>query len=62
MIEILKRSWAGILTGSVIAYVATRVEPFRSRFTLAVFVAIGLGILSGLVEVGVRRLAGSRKS
>ena len=45
------------MTGAVVAYVAMRVEPFKSHFLLAALAAVGVGVLAGIIEVGVRKIA-----
>ena len=53
---------AGVMTGIVSAELVFHVEPFRSNNWFAVLGAVGVGLISGLVEVAVRRIAKSVKS
>jgi hypothetical protein len=55
--EFLRNGWtSGVVTGAVVAYIAMRVEPFKSHFLLAALAAGGVGLLAGLIEVGVRKI------
>lgn len=55
--EVLKNGWtSGVATGVVVAYIATRVEPFKSHFLLAALAAVGVGVLAGIIEIGVRKI------
>ena len=56
--EFLRNGWiSGVVTGAAVAYIAMRVEPFKSHFLLAALAAVGVGVLAGIVEVGVRKIA-----
>jgi hypothetical protein len=56
--ELLSNSWkSGVVTGGVVAYFGTRVEPFKSHFFLAALAAVGMGALAGIIEIAVRRVA-----
>jgi hypothetical protein len=54
----LKNGWmSGVVTGGAIAYLGTRVAPFKSHFLLAAIAAVGAGALAGIIEVGARKIA-----
>ena len=56
--EFLKNGWmSGVVTGVIVAYISTRVEPFKSHFLLAALAAVGVGGLAGIIETGVRKIA-----
>jgi len=55
--EFLKNGWtSGVVTGIVGGYIAMRVEPFKSHFLLATLAAVGVGVLAGITEIGVRKI------
>jgi hypothetical protein len=55
--EFLRMGWtSAFVTGAVVAYVAMRVEPFKSHYLLAAMAAVGVGVLAGIIEVGVRKI------
>ena len=56
--EFLRNGWtAAVVTGLVVGFVTARLEPFKSHFLLAALAAAGVGVLAGIVEVGVRKIA-----
>jgi hypothetical protein len=49
---------SAVVTGGAVGYIGTRVEPFRSNFLLAALAAVGVGIVAGTIELGIRKIAG----
>jgi hypothetical protein len=61
--EFLRNSWvSAVVTGGVVAYFGMRLEPFKSHFFLAALAAVGIGVLAGIIEVGVRKIAGRTRN
>lgn len=50
--------WGSCVTGVCAAYLSARVEPFKSNLFLAIVAASGIGVLSAVIEIFVRRVAG----
>jgi multisubunit Na+/H+ antiporter MnhB subunit len=50
-----KRWFWTVVTSVIAVYVATRVEPFKSHFLMALLMAVGVGIIVGAIEVGIRK-------
>ncbi len=55
--EFLKKNITLGIVGVVSAVLATRYEPFKSHLLLAVLMAAGVGVLAGIIEVGLRKIA-----
>jgi F0F1-type ATP synthase assembly protein I len=59
--EFLRNGWtSGVVTGVVVGYVTLRMEPFKSHVLLAALAAVVVGILAGVIEVLVRKIAQRR--
>jgi sensor histidine kinase regulating citrate/malate metabolism len=57
VIDSFKRNVALVAVGVISAVLVTRVEPFKSNFSLAVIAGAAVGVLCAMIEVATRSIA-----
>lgn len=57
VIESFKRNVALVAVGVISAVLVTRLEPFKSNFSLAVFAGAAVGVICAMIEVATRSIA-----
>jgi hypothetical protein len=55
--EFLKRNVVLGVVGVISAVLATRLEPFKSNFSLAVLAGAAVGVICAMIEVAIRSIA-----